>query len=59
MTMKQDFDGADGVDVEKQLRNDQGLADAVLRLLGFVGKHRVQLEIWGSVETAKSCMRQK
>ena len=45
MTMKQDYDGADGVDFDMQLRIDQDVADAVLRLLGFVGRHRVQLEI--------------
>jgi hypothetical protein len=45
MTMKQDCDGADGVDIGIRLRIDQDVADAVLRLLGFVGRHRVQLEI--------------
>ena len=59
MTMKQDCDGADVGRFAIQLRIHQDVADAVLRLLGFVGRHRVQLEIWGSVEAAKSCMRQK
>ena len=45
MTMDQDFDGADVGQIERWPRTDQEIADAVLRLLGFVGKHRAQLEI--------------
>ena len=43
--MDQDFDGADVGQIGKWPHTDQELADAVLRLLGFVGKHRAQLEI--------------
>ena len=45
MTMDQDFDGADVGQIERWPRTDQEIADSVLRLLGFVGKHRAQLEI--------------
>ena len=45
MIMKQDYDGADVGRFAMQLRIDRDVADAVLRLLGFVGRHHVQLEI--------------